>query len=980
MAADVEQQKFSRYRSVRKAQSSHHLEESPPLPPFEPSESPAKSETLGRSMSRYHRQRPTTSSNNQSFAAPKRANTQDMAAPAPPPLPANANATVSRARAATLNSSAQPSRYARRGTTSRKAPTSPPTSVMRSPPRMPAQTLVERVSREPPKTAHVEARQLMEAEAERQRKVSAKLRAERRVEAEEKKQVQAQEELRAKRAIEEQQVRAKQEADIVQQQKFLKEKARALEEKEKTLQAKEKAQQKVEQEREAAIRASNERREIAKRIQREAPNLNARRVSPPASPPDNKPEQHSPSRIKDKISFLRKRSQDNPRHHRTGDVPGQREVDQQKARDAALPDPYIRAGGGGIVPGTDAPISAVNAGDRRVLIECNEKQIRLPVTPLTTPVDLIRSCETVLTEKIDVSMSVLLEGFGKVGVQRPLRKYEHVRDVMNTWDSDTQNSLLLVPITSGADEELDESKIPKEKPEFAGYLYHSQKPGKWKKEWISLKSDGQMLTAKNETGKDESSMCHLSDFDIYTPTQRKLRSIKPPKKTCFAVKSQQKSNIFSDTTSFVHFFCSSDRDTATRFYQAVQGWRSWYLVNIMGEGKKAKEAASATPFKLDLNFGSAAAAGGHTKNKSSVDSHYMLGTFQPMLDSDTFNQMEFAEVVLPPLHLAGSTLNEKDSKTMHVRKMSMRQKAPPPSSFPEYFSETETNPSNPITRTAKAARTQPTPLISTTDNTFASTGLLGKIYTERQREKAERDREIVLQNSLASGPFTDGPSLLNTTAFPLPPSTDAAQPSSSGLTRNSSVRSTHKRNSSDLKHTKSLRRPPPAQPKPLVDLTPQYKEPPQHALKGKGFKPADTAAGNLIENATSLATDNPYASIPPSTDWRARPRANTLTRGGGPAPPSALHTQENPYAVERSEDAFTGQGLLASAGPSQGGGSTGRGVMDGSRAKGPMVDLREDSVFGKGSLLQGVERAQGSGVVIDRERRVEGNVVTGEGC
>lgn len=469
--------------------------------------------------------------------------------------------------------------------------------------------LVERPARAAPRDARDEARQMLEAEAERQRRVNAQMQAVKRVqlEAEQKKRDKEEEAQRAKQAEEEAQRRAKQEEQLSARH------------------AAERAQLKAQQEKEQArrARAQSDEKRVAEQIKSGSP-----KDSPTSPISANRSVPQSPSRKG--LGFLRKRNPESPRQQIIEEVP------RAPPRDPSPPAPtetFIKAGGGGIVPQIDAPISAVNAGDRRVLVECNKSSIKLPVTPTTTPVDLIRSCETVLSESIDPKMSVLLESFSKAGVQRPLRKYEHVRDVMNSWDDDAQNSLILVPIAHGADEELDEARIPKTQPEYSCFIYHSQKPGKWKKEFITLKADGQMTMAKNETGKEECNMCHLSDFDIYSPTQRKLKAIKPPKKTTFAIKSQQKSNIFSDTTNFVHFFSTGDRETSTRFYQAVQGWRSWYLVNVMGEGKREKAALSATPFKLDLNIGPTK---GHTKNNSSMDSHYQLGTFMPTMDFDTF--------------------------------------------------------------------------------------------------------------------------------------------------------------------------------------------------------------------------------------------------------------------------------------------------------------------------------------------------------
>ncbi|KAK8203583.1 hypothetical protein M8818_005232 [Zalaria obscura] len=194
----------------------------------------------------------------------------------------------------------------------------------------------------------------------------------------------------------------------------------------------------------------------------------------------------------------------------------------------------IRPGGGGVVPGRDAPLSAVNAGDRKVLVQCNRQSIYLPVTPTTTSVDLINSAANCLSENIYTKSSVLLESFDKAGVQRPLRRYEHVRDVMNSWDDDKQNSLIVIPsVAAGANiQALGVSYVPREKPEETSFLlYYSQKVGSWDKRLITIRLDGQVVMTKKPKDKDVTTLCHLSDFDIYTPTARQAsKKIKPPKK------------------------------------------------------------------------------------------------------------------------------------------------------------------------------------------------------------------------------------------------------------------------------------------------------------------------------------------------------------------------------------------------------------------------------------------------------------------
>ena len=81
-------------------------------------------------------------------------------------------------------------------------------------------------------------------------------------------------------------------------------------------------------------------------------------------------------------------------------------------------------------PAFDAPVSAINTKERRVTVKYGKSVISIPVTPSTTSVDVIRDTGSQLSNPIRASSMVLLESFRKVGLERPLRKYERIRDVL----------------------------------------------------------------------------------------------------------------------------------------------------------------------------------------------------------------------------------------------------------------------------------------------------------------------------------------------------------------------------------------------------------------------------------------------------------------------------------------------------------------------------------------------------------------------
>ena len=561
---------------------------------------------------------------------------------------------------------------------------------------------------------------------------------------------------------------------------------------------------------------------------------------------------------------------------------------------ATIPSPDI-----GLKPAFDAPVSAFNAGERRVAVKYGQSVMPLAVTPFTTPVDIVRSAADHMPEKIDPKTTVLLESFRQLGLERPLRRYEHVRDVMNSWDNDTSNNLIIIPSPpDGRDGDLELSHVSRSQPgDISVQIYHSQRPGHWDKRWINLRSDGQVLIAR-KVGAEASNICHLSDFDIYIPTARQIsKKIKPPRKFCFAIKSQQKSSMFESTVNFVHFFSTNDKAVATAWYKAVQEWRSWYLVNVMGEGSDSFISPS---------------------NERSSWTH---GAAHGAAKATNPDNRDLRGRISASTARTGSLSSHK----------SRRSRDAPPISFPVSFPKKLTKDANtgaPTTRRKGPSIVHKPPPAQVDADQFVATGLLGRSYTLRQKSQHERESS---PNRIIDEP------------------------------------------------------PPIPLHKPLIDLTPQFKEPPQFAKRERGVRPKQVPPGGLIGAATS---PEKAIHLPRSATWRRRGssggsadpdlhRSRTTRRNasGGPA-------TESRYASAspgKGTAAFTG-GLLAGESRSQGGIGTGRGIMTGDReAKAPMLDMDAESKYAPGSLLARVESNEGGlGPIIDREKRREVNAAVGE--
>ena len=286
----------------------------------------------------------------------------------------------------------------------------------------------------------------------------------------------------------------------------------------------------------------------------------------------------------------------------------------------------------------DAPISAVNApGDRRVTLHYQHSRITLPVTPTTTAKDLLNSASIVLSNPPDPRTAILLESFSSahLALERPLRRYERIRDVLNSWDSDASNHLIIDSGEGDSERKpiagLDLPSVPANvDKDVTVQMYHATHPGRWNKRWVRLRTDGQVTVSKNESGMESSNVCHLSDFDLYGVTKSLLKKLRAPKRTVWAVKSQQKSSLFLESgATMVHFFASGNKEVADQWYSAVHGWRSWYLVNVLGEGRVANVMDSMMVEEVQRP-GTAGSAG---------TVPYQLGSFKPLLDLGGFEEV-----------------------------------------------------------------------------------------------------------------------------------------------------------------------------------------------------------------------------------------------------------------------------------------------------------------------------------------------------
>ncbi|TEA22397.1 hypothetical protein C8034_v004895 [Colletotrichum sidae] len=531
-------------------------------------------------------------------------------------------------------------------------------------------------------------------------------------------------------------------------------------------------------------------------------------------------------------------------------------------RPASTMDPsrFIQAGGGGIVPQIDAPTSASNSGERRVTIRCMQSSISLPVTPDTTPADILYSAANLMTQNINPKTSTVMECYFAFGLDRRVRRYERVRDVLNSWDRDSQHCLLIVPGDSvDKNPDLNLESVPRTidaPPGFVNFsISHCSRPGKWNKRYFTLLETGQMFSAKKKdakaSDKDSTSICHLSDFDLYSVTEKDmLKQIRAPKKHTFAVKSQQKSSVFQNTENFIHFFSTDDVRLAEDFKKALHAWRSWYLVNKKVDLTKTKKSHSSD--KSPKAAGLTRSGTMHRPKPSVDESPYTIGTFSPLLDLNKFDKPldEFGKDPLPE----PQTSRLAEPQGAHKHKVVSRARTTPNLAASQPTSRRHIDPF------AK-------------DQEFRSGGLLGRGYEGRkhQAEKAAVAAAVEEYQYAPEKGFTGGKSLLTQYVEP-----QGQLPERRGTVRSSRSAAEHP------PQPRSRSRPPVARPttssrpktsdgpssakhnmpQPLVDLTPKVPDLPAAWRDGHGRGIRAPSGKPLIEMATGWE-NQPDATMSP---------------------------------------------------------------------------------------------------------------------
>lgn len=167
---------------------------------------------------------------------------------------------------------------------------------------------------------------------------------------------------------------------------------------------------------------------------------------------------------------------------------------------------------------------------------------------------------------------VVFDCSSQLGIERPLREYEIITDVVNV-RAHPQTGFFLIKRTE-LSPYLSLRSVPSSSPALAGYVYVQDRKKKWNKRWLELR-DHALYHAKNEKGKDEMSVCQISTFDVYLVDSS---AVKMPKANGFALRSQDPITMFEKPDQdYIHYFCLTDPAAHRDWVRAILNARTYIL-------------------------------------------------------------------------------------------------------------------------------------------------------------------------------------------------------------------------------------------------------------------------------------------------------------------------------------------------------------------------------------------------------------------
>ncbi|KAI8904590.1 ubiquitin-related domain-containing protein, partial [Powellomyces hirtus] len=186
----------------------------------------------------------------------------------------------------------------------------------------------------------------------------------------------------------------------------------------------------------------------------------------------------------------------------------------------------------------------------RIYIEDAKSFKTLLLTSLMSADQIIHEVVTKFRQEESPNWT-LFELCNDLSVERPLRDWEIVTDVISAWESGTSVNAIVMK-KYGYRDTVSANSIAGKYPRVQGWMYMETKPGKWQRRFFVLREANLYHYKDAKQSGAESLFCGFSNFDVYTLSQRRRKT---PTQFAFALRSTDSISMFENKQDYVRFLC-----------------------------------------------------------------------------------------------------------------------------------------------------------------------------------------------------------------------------------------------------------------------------------------------------------------------------------------------------------------------------------------------------------------------------------------
>ncbi|KDE05435.1 hypothetical protein MVLG_04230 [Microbotryum lychnidis-dioicae p1A1 Lamole] len=213
--------------------------------------------------------------------------------------------------------------------------------------------------------------------------------------------------------------------------------------------------------------------------------------------------------------------------------------------------------------------SACSVKEYRIYIrDDSQMHIIVQCGPMTACGEIVETarCQGLLASGSDMEGGFSLwEVCKQLGLERPVREYELVTDVLKTWEHESNYLCIrrstLWPL-------LSPSLRPQPLVPRGDTVQLELTNRKWTKRYIEVR-DGNVTHAKSEKAKDSSLLCRLATSEIFYVMSSTSQAKKAPKSFCFALKSKLPRAQFEDEAEYCHFVSVKTNDELAMWMKTI---------------------------------------------------------------------------------------------------------------------------------------------------------------------------------------------------------------------------------------------------------------------------------------------------------------------------------------------------------------------------------------------------------------------------